>query len=152
MNPTAVRWFRLAAVLAGLSVVTGAFAAHGLEKPLLDLYSGKTRMVMGEEIPAAQKYMRDFETAAEYQMTHALGLLALALLPGPWTRQRGAAAWFFVLGILLFSGSLYVLVLTGITKLGMVTPFGGVCFLIAWTLTALAAKSSLVPAAASARG
>ena len=129
-----VIWFRIGAVLAGLAVVTGAFAAHGLEKPLLKQYGDATKQVMGREIPAAEKYLADFKTAAEYQMYHALALLAIGVLGAtrPLNRSLNIAAWSFLLGILLFSGSLYLLVLTGQTKLGMITPIGGVLFLIGW--------------------
>lgn len=132
MSSQAVFWFRCGAILAGLAVVTGAFAAHGLEEPLLKMYGSQTKQVLGKEIPAAEKYLGDFKTAAEYQMSHGLALLALALLPGAWTKMRSLAAWSFLLGILLFSGSLYALVLTGQTKLGMITPFGGLLFLVGW--------------------
>ncbi len=74
-----------------------------------------------------------YETGARYQMYHALGLIAVALVsanaPG---RLIAAAGWCFVWGTLLFSGSLYLLALTGITWWGAVTPFGGVAFLAGW--------------------
>lgn len=126
-------WLRVGAVMGLLAVVFGAFAAHGLEKPLLEMYGGKTKEVLGTEIPAAHKYIADFKTAAEYQMYHALAILVVALLPASFSRRTvNIAGWSFLLGILLFSGSLYVLVLTGQTKLGMITPLGGVFFLIGW--------------------
>ncbi len=126
-------WLRVGSLMGLLAVVFGAFAAHGLDEPLLKLYGEKTKEVLGTEIPAAQKYLADFKTAAEYQMYHALAILAVALLPASVSRRTvNIAGWSFLLGILLFSGSLYVLVLTGQTKLGMITPLGGVFFLIGW--------------------
>jgi uncharacterized membrane protein YgdD (TMEM256/DUF423 family) len=82
-----------------------------------------------------------FETAARYQMYHALGLFAAAWAvtrwPGPWPIRAG---WLFVAGTLLFSGSLYALALSGVRWLGAVTPFGGVAFLAAWACLVLASR------------
>jgi uncharacterized membrane protein YgdD (TMEM256/DUF423 family) len=133
-------WIRLGAILAGLAVILGALAAHGLEKPLAEKYAGQVRTVAGEDVPAARKYLGDFKTAAEYQMTHSLGLIAVGLLMGRRTsRALCAAAWCLTIGILLFSGSLYTLVLTGQLWMGAITPFGGVSFIIGWALIAWAA-------------
>ena len=140
MTKESLFWLRTGAILAGLAVVLGAFAAHGLEKPLGERYGGKTKEVMGVEVPAAQKYLGDFKTAAEYQMYHSLVILIVALVPLPVAnRSRDIAGWSFLLGIILFSGSLYALVLTGQTKLGMITPLGGVLFIIGWIALAIAA-------------
>ncbi len=134
-------WLVSGALLAGLAVVTGAFAAHGLEKPLTTMYlATETRVIAGLTVPASYKYLQDFKTAAEYQMTHALALIVVGLL----TRQVGSrrsltvAGWSFLLGIVLFSGSLYVLVLSGVRAWGAVTPIGGVLFLIGWGSLAVA--------------
>lgn len=133
MTREAVFWLRVGAISAGLSVILGAFAAHGLEDRLLELYGGKTKEVLGVEMPATMKYLGDFKTAAEYQMYHSLAIIALALLPASASRRSvDIAGWSFLLGILLFSGSLYTLVLTGQTKLGMITPIGGTLFIIGW--------------------
>lgn len=133
-------WIRTGAILAGLAVCLGAFAAHGLDKELVRMYSGQTKIVVGEEVPAARKYLADFRTAAEYQMTHALGIIAAGILLGlRGGRLVSAAAWCFLLGIVLFSGSLYALVLSGRTILGAITPFGGVLFIAGWTLLAMGA-------------
>jgi len=138
MSNDAVQWVRCGAVLGCLAVVTGAFAAHGLEEPLQMLYGDEMKTVMGEEIPAPRKYLADFKTAAEYQMYHALALIAIGLLPHSVDQKKAnLAGWAFLLGIVLFSGSLYTLVLTGQTKLGMVTPLGGILFIIGWVLLAL---------------
>lgn len=126
-------WLPIGSLLAGLAVVCGAFAAHGLDGYLIEKYDGVTKVVAGETVPGAVKYLGDFRTAAEYQMYHALALVAVGLLA---RRRYGAslavAGTSFLLGILLFSGSLYVLVLTGVTVLGAITPIGGVAFLVGW--------------------
>lgn len=116
------RWFFIAAILGGLAVVMGAFAAHGLARTL------DTRM------------LAVFETGARYQMYHALamGLAALAARGAAAKRATLAAALFFT-GILLFSGSLYLLALTGVSALGMVTPLGGLCLIAGWIALAFAA-------------
>lgn len=126
-------WAVIGAVLAGLAVVTGAFAAHGLPPVLQDIYATQTRTVNGEEVLAWKKYLGDFATASEYQMYHGIGLLLLGIATSvKCTRARAVAAWSLFLGTLLFSGSLYVLVLTGQRWLGMITPFGGVLFIVGW--------------------
>ena len=126
-------WTVTGALLAGLAVVTGAFGAHGLPEFLQALYGTEVRTVAGEDILAWKKYLGDFKTAAEYQMYHGLALVALGLMPNYkcW-RARAVAGWFFFVGALLFSGSLYVLVLTGQRWLGMVTPFGGMFLIFGW--------------------
>ena len=115
-------WLVIAAVNGLLAVAAGAFGAHGLQGRI-DAHA-----------------LQVFETGAHYHMYHALaiGLAAFAIrdaAAGPAT----AAAGFFLAGILLFSGSLYLLALTGTKLLGIVTPFGGVCFLIGWGCLAFAA-------------
>lgn len=135
-------WLSIGALLGGLAVATGALAAHGLDGYFQSLYTGQTRMVTGVEVPAAVKYIADFKTAAEYQMTHALAIIATGL----WLRQNpsrlvSAAAWCFLGGILIFSGCLYALTLTGQRWLGAIVPIGGVLFIVGWLLAALAALS-----------
>jgi len=115
--------FLLIGSLAGfLAVALGAFGAHGLRARL------------------SPEMLAVFETGVRYHMFHALALLATAMLA---ERMGGAlvacAGWSFVAGIVLFSGSLYVLALTGITVLGAVTPFGGLAFLAGWACLAVAA-------------
>ena len=110
------RWALLVAAVAGfLAVGLGAFAAHGLRNVL------------------SAEYLTVFQTGVHYQMVHALALLAVAMLlaKNP-ARSLRIAAWGFTLGILLFSGSLYVLTLSGVRGFGMITPLGGVAFLIGW--------------------
>ena len=110
------RWALLVAAVAGfLAVGLGAFAAHGLRDVL------------------SAEYLTVFQTGVHYQMVHALALLAVGmLLQKSPARSLRIAAWSFTLGILLFSGSLYALTLSGVRGLGMVTPFGGVAFLVGW--------------------
>jgi uncharacterized membrane protein YgdD (TMEM256/DUF423 family) len=113
-------WLRIGAISAGLAVAAGAFGAHALE---------------GKLDPRAKEV---FETAARYQMFHALALLAVGLLVLRTRTGRGLdlAGWGFFVGSILFSGSLYILALTGIRWLGAITPLGGVGFLVGWTALA----------------
>ena len=115
---------RLGAVLGGIAVGLGAFAAHGMKA----------------HYEAAQ--LSTFETGVRYQMYHALALLLCGVL-GRGGHRTGAAAVLFAIGVLLFSGSLYALVWSGQTWLGMVTPFGGVAFLVGWLL--LAVRGAVAP-------
>jgi uncharacterized membrane protein YgdD (TMEM256/DUF423 family) len=114
----------LAGALAGfVGVALGAFAAHGLRGRL------------------SPDMLAVFETGVRYQMYHALALMLTALSTGgAIVRGRAAAAagWLFVAGIVLFSGSLYVLAVTGIAVLGAITPLGGVAFLLGWACLAIA--------------
>ena len=105
----------LGALSALLAVAAGAFGAHALK--------GRLSLDM----------LAVFETGARYQMYHALGLIAVAWLHGRWPGVLSAAAgWLFVAGILLFSGSLYLLALSGQRWLGAITPLGGVAFMAGW--------------------
>ena len=115
-------WLVAAAVNGFLAVAAGAFAAHGLQGRL------------------DAQALAVFETGARYQMYHALaiGLAALAIR-GDAASMAHIAAAFFLAGIVLFSGSLYLLALTGIRMLGLVTPFGGLAFLVGWAVLAYAA-------------
>jgi uncharacterized membrane protein YgdD (TMEM256/DUF423 family) len=87
------------------------------------------------------KHLADFRTGAEYQMWHSLGLVAVGIAMQIRGRAHALslAAWSFFVGILLFSGSLYILTLSGQTWLGAVTPFGGVAFLVGWAAFAFSA-------------
>lgn len=112
--------FLLLAALAGFTgVAMGAFGAHGL-KPIL-----------------SEHYLDVYKTAVNYQMWHALLLAVVAMLPQQ--RLLTWTAWSLVAGIVLFSGSLYVLAISKIGWLGMITPFGGLAFLLAWGLLAFVA-------------
>lgn len=135
-------WLIIGCVLAALSVVFGAFGAHGLDGLLVDLYGqSKAKVVAGFEMPASYKYLQDFKTAADYQMYHALGLIALGLIAQgrPRTSDK-IAAWCFLMGIVFFSGSLYFLVLTGKTWLGAIAPIGGTLMIVAWIALAVSCK------------
>jgi uncharacterized membrane protein YgdD (TMEM256/DUF423 family) len=115
-------FFILGAVLALLAVAAGAFGAHGLRARV------------------TPELLVVFETAARYQMYHAVALIVTAWAWGQWPGTATlAAGWLFLAGILIFSGSLYVLVLTGLRWMGAITPIGGVAFLLGWGLLALAA-------------
>ncbi len=108
----------LGAVAALLAVLAGAFGAHGL-RGMID--------PRGLEV---------FQTAVSYQMYHALALILVAVLAGLGCSRRllTIAAGFFAVGILFFSGSLYLLVLSKLIWLGPITPLGGLCFMIGWAL------------------
>jgi uncharacterized membrane protein YgdD (TMEM256/DUF423 family) len=115
-------FFVLGAVLAGLAVGLGAFAAHSLRAT----------------VSAAD--LATFETGVRYHMYHALALLAVAGALARWpSGSATAAGWCFTAGIALFSGSLYLLVITGPRWLGAITPLGGVAFVLGWGLLAWAA-------------
>jgi uncharacterized membrane protein YgdD (TMEM256/DUF423 family) len=107
----------LAAFFGFTGVALGAFGAHGLKNRL------------------SAEYMAIFQTGVLYQLIHALAIFGVALLAmqiqGRLVTYAGIA---FTLGIVLFSGSLYLLTLTGISKLGIITPIGGLCFLLGWAI------------------
>ena len=106
----------LGSSFAGLAVAIGAFGAHSLKSVL-----------------EATNRMATFETGVKYQFYHALALIVLGLLMQKFDhRMFNWAGYGFIAGIILFSGSLYILSLSGVTKWGAVTPLGGVAFLIGW--------------------
>lgn len=118
-----IRLFLLLAAFFGLTgVALGAFAAHGLKSRL------------------GADYLAVFQTGVQYQLIHALALFGVASLAlhAP-NRLLVAAGGLFALGVLLFSGSLYLLTLTGLSKLGIITPIGGTAFLGGWICLILAA-------------
>jgi uncharacterized membrane protein YgdD (TMEM256/DUF423 family) len=116
------RWFLFLGSLSGFAAVAlGAFGAHAL-KARLDA-----------------NLLAAFETGVRYHMMHALALLAAGWIHSRWPGAAASAAgWLFVLGTLLFSGSLYALSLTGMRALGAITPAGGVAWLAAWLCLAWA--------------
>jgi len=139
-------WLILGAIVCGTSVGTGAFAAHSLTDHFANVYAGQTREVAGEVVPLARKYLQDFKTGAEYQMFHGLALVALGVLSlvnqrtgQPPSRMLNLAGWMFVAGVILFSGSLYALTLSGVRILGAITPLGGVAFLTGWAFLGIGA-------------
>ncbi|MEM9541707.1 MAG: DUF423 domain-containing protein [Cyanobacteria bacterium P01_E01_bin.42] len=118
----------IASILGGLSVGGGAFTSHALKERL------------------SEKALAIFETGVKYQMYHALALLFVAILlsrgeiPREFLTATGIA---FIVGIIIFSGSLYALSLTGIKWLGAITPLGGVAFLLGWGCLAVAALKAV---------
>ncbi|RAW19584.1 DUF423 domain-containing protein [Paenibacillus taichungensis] len=115
------KWMMLGAVLTMLSVAIGAFGAHMLKEKI------------GADAIAV------YETGVQYHMIHAIGLLIIGLTAGqlgPSTKLKWAARLLFI-GIIIFSGSLYVLSISGIKILGAITPIGGVAFIVGWLLLAL---------------
>ena len=117
-------FFALGSLFGGLAVALGAFGAHALSERI------------------TPERLANFETAARYQMYHALALLAVALAMAYFPsggKLLNAGGWLFTAGIVLFSGSLYILSLTGIRWLGAVTPLGGVAFAAGWLVLLLAA-------------
>ena len=116
-----MNWTALGSVLMALAVAAGAFGAHGLRNKL-DAYS-----------------MSVYEKAVFYHFVHALGILLIAVLArtGAITSAgQGRAAWLLFIGILIFSGSLYALAISGIRILGAITPIGGVAFIAGWLVLA----------------
>jgi uncharacterized membrane protein YgdD (TMEM256/DUF423 family) len=114
-------WIAIGAVNAALAVAAGAFAAHGLRDRL------------------DARALEVFETGARYHMYHALALIAAGLVASSAARGAQTAGWIFQVGIVLFSGSLYALALTGAKGLGAITPLGGLAFLVGWLWLAWAA-------------
>ena len=115
-------WFAVGAITCGIGVALGAFGAHGL----------KSRV--------SAEMLAVFETGVRYQMFHALALLAVGLASARWPGGLvQASGWLFLIGMLVFCGSLYVMTFTGARWLGAITPLGGLSFLAGWTLLAIAA-------------
>jgi uncharacterized membrane protein YgdD (TMEM256/DUF423 family) len=113
----------LGALSALIAVAAGAFGAHALAAAL------------------SAELLDAFQTGARYQMYHALALIALGLVLARFSLGGSswltAAGWLFLVGTVLFSGSLYALALTGVRQLGAITPLGGVAFLLGWAALAL---------------
>lgn len=122
---TARLLLQLAALLGGLGVAIGAFGAHALHDTL-----------------AKAGRLDTFETAVRYQFYHALALLAAGVLwaARPELRALGTTGWLWLGGVVVFSGSLYALCFTGVTKLGAVAPVGGLLLLAGWLSLALAVR------------
>lgn len=127
MPSTAKLFLILGGINAALVVMLGAFGAHGLKAKL------------------TAEMLAVYQTGVHYHLFHALGLLAVGLVAtqvadSVWLKWSG---WLMLIGIILFSGSLYVLSVSGLRWLGMVTPFGGLAFIAAWIVFVIAiAKSS----------
>ncbi|MCM3714200.1 DUF423 domain-containing protein [Halalkalibacter oceani] len=117
----------LGSLLMALAVVIGAFGAHGLEGRL------------------SERMMKNYQTGVQYHMIHGIGLLLVGLVAIKLASSSllTGAGWSFVVGIVLFSGSLYAMALTGVTKLGAITPIGGLAFIIGWILLGIAVVRGL---------
>ncbi|HEY1215640.1 MAG TPA: DUF423 domain-containing protein [Bryobacteraceae bacterium] len=116
-----MNWTATGAFLMALAVALGAFGAHGLRNRL-DAYS-----------------LSVYEKAVFYHFIHALGILLVAVLARTGTFplvSQSRVAWLLFLGIIIFSGSLYALAISGIRMLGAITPIGGLCFIVGWLLFA----------------
>ncbi len=113
----------LGAINGLVAVAAGAFGAHGLKAQL------------------SADRLATWETAAHYQLIHAVMMVVIAVAMGsmPTARLSPWIGWLFLAGIILFSGSLYALALTGIRTLGIITPIGGVSFLSGWLLIGICA-------------
>jgi len=119
-----ILWLRLIAISGALSVTFGAFGAHGLEDRL------------------SASYLDTFNTAVRYQFLHTLALLGIICLPDHLVKLRTLhwVAISFTAGVLLFSGSLYLLVLFDIPSLGVITPIGGASLILGWVLLLLSVR------------
>ena len=121
-------WFATGAVLCAVGVLLGAFGAHGLQNRV------------------TSDMLAVYETGVRYHLVHALGLLAVAWAMSRWPNAwTGAAGWLFVAGIAVFSGSLYLLAVTGVRWLGAITPIGGLCLTAGWIALAVGALRTTTP-------
>jgi uncharacterized membrane protein YgdD (TMEM256/DUF423 family) len=112
-------WIIIGSILIGLGIILGAFASHTLKSKL------------------SLTYLNIFETGVRYQIYHSLGLILLGLLGFHYPKPLiNISAKLFIIGILLFSFSLYTLVLTDMRWIGAITPLGGLCFILGWFLLA----------------
>ena len=121
MNPTAKLFLSIGSLCGALGVMIGAFGAHGLKSKL------------------TEEMLAIYKTGVEYHFYHTLALLAVGLLALKF--QSGlltASGWSFFVGVLIFSGSLYALSISGVRVLGAITPIGGLCFIAGWVLLAIA--------------
>ena len=120
MPPYTKLFILIGCINALIAVMLGAFGAHGLKSRL------------------TEQLLASFQTGTQYHFYHAMGLIAVGLIAahvsGIGIKISG---WLMLAGIILFSGSLYVLAITGIRQLGMITPVGGICFILAWTVLAI---------------
>jgi len=131
-------WLRIGAIWGFLAISMGAFGAHGLQDRFRSLGEQPSGLTF-------ERLQANFQTAAQYHMYCALAILAVGLLAA--TGRNGTslqlAGWLFLIGSLIFSGSLYTLSLTGLRWLGAITPIGGLAMLAGWL--ALAVAAGLIP-------
>lgn len=132
-------WLRVGAILGALAVAIGAFGAHGLRGSL------ERAVVSGDRTRAeADRALEVYETGVKYHMAHALALLAVGLFMIATRRtdlSLQVVGWLFVVGIVIFSGSLYLLGFTGIRWLGAITPLGGLAMIAGWVVFAWACSA-----------
>lgn len=128
-DPGSLRgWLTIVGISGAMAVGIGAFVAHGLESYLVE---------RGTAADVIQRRLQQADTGVRYHLLHTVGLLALLAI----ANRRGVLGWrlpaaLFVAGMLFFSGSLYLLVMLDIPKLGAVTPIGGVCWIVGWLMIA----------------
>ncbi|KMK78197.1 DUF423 domain-containing protein [Alkalihalobacillus pseudalcaliphilus] len=117
----------MGSIIMALVVAIGAFGAHGLE--------GKI----------TERMLKNYQTGVQYHMIHGIGIIVVGLLALKMASNQllTVAGWSFFIGIIFFSGSLYAMALTGITKLGAITPLGGVAFILGWILIGVAVTKNL---------
>ena len=121
MNPTAKLFLSLGSISGALAVMIGAFGAHGLKEKL------------------SAEMLAIYKTGVEYHFYHTLALLAVGLVALHFqSKWLTASGWSMFAGIVIFSGSLYALSISGVKVLGAITPIGGLCFIAGWILLALA--------------
>jgi uncharacterized membrane protein YgdD (TMEM256/DUF423 family) len=126
------RWILVAAGVSGAAgVLLGSFGAHGLDTVLAE---------RGLEDALIAKRLDQFDVGVRYHLIHSIALLALASVRTGSSDCRRWVAWMFLLGLLLFSGSLYGLVLTNTPVLGAITPLGGLCWVAGWLLVAILSR------------
>ncbi len=109
-------WIKIASIVMFIGVSLGAFGAHALKDKL------------------SEYYLDVYKTGILYHFIHGLALFIIAWLVHNQNSQANLSGFFFIAGIILFSGSLYILSITGIKWLGAITPLGGICFLVGWAL------------------
>ena len=128
-HTASLRILKMAAIAGALGVIIGAFGAHGLEDGL-----GRLGYYEADELTVEMtaKRLDQFDVGARYHLAHSVALLALAGVQVGSDRRRMISAWLFSVGIILFSGSLYLLVLTNTPWLGAITPLGGLAWIAAW--------------------
>jgi uncharacterized membrane protein YgdD (TMEM256/DUF423 family) len=132
IDDSTTRWILFAAGVSGAAgVLLGSFGAHGLDTFLA---------AQGLDEALITKRLDQFDVGVHYHLIHSIALLALASVHSGSCVCRRWVAWMFVLGLILFSGSLYVLVLTNTPVLGAITPLGGLSWIAGWLLLAILAR------------
>ena len=120
LTPYSKLFLVLGSINAVIAILLGAFAAHGLKKHL------------------TEQLLSSFHTGVQYHIYHSLGLIAVGLIAVHISNMGiKISGWLMISGIVLFSGSLYVLALSGIRQFGLITPVGGICFVVAWAVLAV---------------